>query len=357
MTEATSWDPLTEWKEAKIDWVKVKISPEDLKRFTKRSDLKGLAMAISNVLLLTLTGGLAYYAFSQGHWILMALALYVHGTFYSMLPSALHEMSHNTVFASRFLNVGVTALFGWIYWPYNPHLYRASHFKFHHRYTLHQGSDGEDVPNYVELTPKLILSLFFNVIHIRSLLENMARLLTLKPTSNGWRQSGYKFDAWEQFILQQCTDKERAQIYRMAWASLIAHTLFVAVCLATGYWFLPILITFAPFYGAGFIGYMSGIHQHATCQANDPDFRISCGDAILDPLSSFLYWRMEYHIEHHMFAGIPCYNLKKFSQFAADQLPPKERAIPRILKLNRVSKEMYGSWQYWRDHFGFYKGF
>ena len=31
----------------------------------------------------------------------------------------------------------------------------------------------------------------------------------------------------------------------------------------------------------------------------------------LNPLFDFLYWRMGWHIEHHMFAGIPCYNLAK----------------------------------------------
>jgi fatty acid desaturase len=66
---------------------------------------------------------------------------------------------------------------------------------------------------------------------------------------------------------------------------------------------------------------------------------------------------MEFHIEHHMFAGIPCYNLKAFSRFAADQLPPKEHALPRLLKLHRLSQEKYGSWSDWRDRFGRYKGF
>jgi fatty acid desaturase len=103
--------------------------------------------------------------------------------------------------------------------------------------------------------------------------------------------------------------------------------------------------------------FIAGIHQHAACEANNPDFKISCGDAILDPLTSFLYWHMEYHIEHHMYAGIPCYNLKKFSQFVADQLPPKEHALPRILKLHKVCQAKYGSWQNWRDNFGLYKDY
>ncbi len=66
---------------------------------------------------------------------------------------------------------------------------------------------------------------------------------------------------------------------------------------------------------------------------------------------------MEYHIEHHMFAGIPCYNLKAFSEFVADQLPPNEYSIPRIVKLIKSSPEVFGSWQQWRDNFGRFKGF
>jgi fatty acid desaturase len=353
-----AWNALTEWKSSDIDWVKVATSPEDLKRFTKRSNFKGLCQAIGNLLLLALTGGTAYYAFSQGHWVLLVLALYLHGTFYGMLGNAIHELSHNTVFASKFLNITMTNLYGWLFWVYNPHFYRASHQKFHHRYTLHQGSDGEDVPNYVgKITPWFVLKLFFNVIHVRQLIINVGRLLTLKPTSMGWRGRGFKWDTWEHFIWEQATPKEKAQIKRMAVGSLIGHVLFVGICMATGYWFIPILVTFAPFYGAGFMGFMASAHQHACCDANDPDFRISCGDAILDPLTSFLYWHMEFHIEHHMFAGIPCYNLKAFSKFVADQLPPKEYAIPRLFKLAKRSPEKYGSWQDWRDNFGRYKGF
>ncbi|MDD3931852.1 MAG: fatty acid desaturase, partial [Eubacteriales bacterium] len=78
--------------------------------------------------------------------------------------------------------------------------------------------------------------------------------------------------------------------------------------------------------------------------------------ALLDPISSILYWHMEYHIEHHMFASIPCYNLKKFSRFAADQLPPKERAVPRLIKLAKQSPEVFGSYTQWREKYGWFKG-
>jgi fatty acid desaturase len=356
-SEKKTWNPLTEWKHTDVDWIRVNISREDLKRFTTRSDLKGLAYAMGFLLLIAATGTLAYMAFARGLWLLLALALYVHGSFYAFFGNALHELSHNTVFRSKWLNVAFTSLFGWLYWPYNPHLYRLSHQKYHHRYTLYQGSDGEDVPNYVELEPRLFFDLFLRAVRPKELVQNLGRLVTLKPTSKGWRGRGYHLDWWEQFVLQNASEKERRQVYRMAAASLIGHVLFVALCIVLGVWFLPILVTFAPFYGASFMGFMAGIHQHAACEANHPDFRVSCGDATLDPLTSFLYWRMEYHIEHHMFAAIPCYNLKPFSRFVADQLPPKEPAIPRIRKLHEICKERYGSRQAWRDRHGLYKGY
>ena len=352
-----TWNPLTDWKDTHIDWVKVTISPADLRCFTRRSDLKGLGQSLGFLLLLAVTGSLAYFAFSRSHWFLLAFALYVHGTFYSRFGDALHELSHNTVFATHALNVGMTALYGWLFWPWNPHLYRLSHQGYHHRYTLHQGSDGEDTPGYVHLNVSLVRDLFLRVIQIKALVQNLTRLFTLKPTSKGWRGRGYPLDTWEQFVLRNASDKNRRQVYRFGLFCLVSHVLFVALCIHAGLWLLPVLVTFAPFYGAGFLGFVAGVHQHAACEPNCPDFRTSCGDAILDPFSSFLYWHMEFHIEHHMFAAIPCYNLKRFSLFVADQLPPKEHALPRLFKLHKICQQKYGSWSYWRDHFGRYKGF
>ena len=357
MDEVKTWNPFESWKPATVKWIKVNISREDLARFTQRSNLSGLCQAIPFLLLFAVTGFLAYLTLANKHYVLFGLVLLVHGTFYGFFGSALHELSHNTVFSSRFLNRAMTFLYGWLYWPYNPYLYRLSHHSYHHRYTLHQGSDGEDTPNYLHLNARLVFDLFFRVLHVKALVQNVARLVTLKPASNGWRGRGYPLDTWEAFVIKNASEDGRKSVHRFAVFCLVSHVLFVAVCLYFGLWLLPVLITFAPFYGAGFMGFIAGVHQHTACEANNPDFKVSCGDAILDPLTSFLYWRMEYHMEHHMYAGIPCYNLKKFSRFVAAQLPPKEHAIPRILNLHKTCKEKYGSYQYWRDNFGMYKGF
>lgn len=357
MEHPKTWNALEEWKHTDIDWVRVDISKEDLKRFTERSDIKGLIHTIGFLLIIASTGTFAYWSFSHQRWILMAVALYLHGMIYAHFANALHELSHNTVFKSRWLSNLFTTIYGLLYWVWNPYLYQASHQNYHHRYTLHQGSDGEDVPNYVELTPALLFQMFLGVFQFKALIHNVGRLFTLKPTSKHWRGRGYRLDTWEQFVLNTASEKQRRNIRNFAVLALVSQVFFVGLCIYFKLYFLPVLITLAPFYGCTFHIFMCGIHQHATREANHPDFRISCGDAILDPFSSFVYWHMEYHTEHHMFAAIPCYNLKKFSEFIADQMPPKEHALPRLLKLHKISREKYGNWQNWRDNFGRYKGF
>ena len=46
-----------------------------------------------------------------------------------------------------------------------------------------------------------------------------------------------------------------------------------------------------------------------------------CAPITMDPSSKFLYWRMNWHLEYHMFAGVPCYNLKKLNNAVAHDMP------------------------------------
>ncbi len=357
MAKLPVWDPYTDWKHADIHWVKAEVSKEDFSNFYKRSNFKGLLQTFLFLLLIAATGALSYYFFFQKMWILMAVSLYFHGMIYPHFGDGIHELTHNTVFNSRILIKITTWLFGILYWPFNPYLYRLSHLRFHHRYTLHQNSDGEDAPNYVDLSAKSVFFLFFRVLRVKAMIQCLWRLFTVQPVSYHWRMRGAGLDKWEQFILGKASEAERKEVYRFALTSLIFHVLFAAVCIMTGHWFLIILITLAPFYGPLVHTYVCGILQHACCEANNPDFRKVCNTVRLDPVSSVLYWHMEYHTEHHMFASVPCYNLKKFSKHISDQMPEKKRAIPKLLELAKLSKTKFGSPEKWREDFGRFKGF
>ena len=80
--------------------------------------------------------------------------------------------------------------------------------------------------------------------------------------------------------------------------------------------------------------------QHAGLANNVKDHRLCVRTVKLNPIFSFLYWHMEYHLEHHMFPMVPSYNLKTLHEVVKDQMPkPKnglwnayKEIIPAIIK-------------------------
>ena len=70
---------------------------------------------------------------------------------------------------------------------------------------------------------------------------------------------------------------------------------------------------------------------------NVPDFRKCVRSNTLIPILEFIYWRMNWHLEHHMYAGVPCYNLKKLHQEVAHDMP-----VPRTLR--SAWREMLDTW-------------
>jgi fatty acid desaturase len=85
-------------------------------------------------------------------------------------------------------------------------------------------------------------------------------------------------------------------------------------------WLLPVLLTFHTFIG-GWLKYFVGMPMHCGLRSNVPDFRKCVRTVTLDPISEFLYWHMNWHTEHHMYAGVPCYNLKKLHEAIAHDMP------------------------------------
>ena len=107
--------------------------------------------------------------------------------------------------------------------------------------------------------------------------------------------------------------------------------------IASGYWILPILVGVAPLIG-NWLVYLVGLPQHCGLRDNVADFRKSTRSMKLDPITTFLYWRMNWHTEHHMYAGVPCYHLRKLAREIAHDMP-----APRTLW--RAWKEMRTIWK------------
>jgi len=89
---------------------------------------------------------------------------------------------------------------------------------------------------------------------------------------------------------------------------------------------IPIIVTLAPFYAAGF-QYLFNEAQHIGLSDNVSDYRLNTRTILVNPFFQFLYWHMNYHIEHHMYAAVPCYNLQKLHALIAQDLPHCPRGL------------------------------
>ena len=106
------------------------------------------------------------------------------------------------------------------------------------------------------------------------------------------------------------------------WARFVVlfHFGFAAVSFVYGLWMLPVVVSLGPCIANAY-RYFIGAPMHCGLRDDVPDFRKCVRTITLDPFSSFLYWRMNWHLEHHMFASIPAYNLKKLHQACAHDMP------------------------------------
>ena len=294
-------------KTAAIKWYRCPVSREDLRALNQRSDFKGMLQTAGHLGALALTGTCAYMSIGRLAWPLVVLIFFLHGTCFAYLTNGFHELVHDSVFKTRFLN----RFFLWIFsflGSYNHIAFWASHTE-HHKYTLHPPDDLEVVlPMKVSLKG-FLASGFVNVRGAYQVLKMNLRL--------GY---GRLEGEWEHALFPESDPVKRRKLFNWARILLVGHGSLAVIFLLCGLWPLPVLITLAPFYG-GWLQQLCNHTQHIGLQDNVPDFRVCCRTVILNPLVRFLYWHMNYHIEHHMYAAVPCYNLGRLHKLIRDDLP------------------------------------
>lgn len=335
-----TYQPLAEVRKTlHVKWYRCPIEHAKLRELSKRSDLQGWFQAGGHLALFVLTGTLVYLFWAQQLWLGFALALFAHGTVASFFVGvAPHELGHGTVFRTKKLNKFFMYLFSLLSWW--DHFDYASSHTYHHRYTLHPEGDRE---NLLPLEPS-IASTFMLQLFTINLLSQSGRtfgkgglistiLVTIKSAFGRLGSTEIPINEWLEALHTDQPDQHRKSI---GWSRilLLFHGSILVISIATGLWVLPLIITCAPFI-ANWGAYFVGLTQHCGLYENVPDFRKCVRSIKLNPLAEFLYWRMNWHIEHHMYAGVPCYNLKKLYQEIADDMPE-----PRTL---------VGAWQEMRE--------
>lgn len=294
-----------------VNWYRTPVDPQLLQTLNLRSDAKGLLQAGGFLCLMVISASLAVYVQQQFSWWLLIPVLLLHGSIYAFMTNAEHELVHGTVFRQSWLNGIFLHLFGFLRWfPFD--YYWASHTE-HHKYTLYPPEDQEVLlPTHFTLAGFLKGGFF-----------NPARLLELLRTNLRLGFGRLEGD-WETYVLAQ--DPVRYRVFRWARILLAGHAAIAVVTLYFGYWIIPVVISLTPCYG-GWLQYLCNNTQHAGLRDNTPDFRLNSRTLYLSPVLEFLYWHMNFHSEHHMYAAVPCYNLRRLHDAIKHDLPAPTRGL------------------------------
>ena len=229
---------------------------------------------------------------------------FVYGTLYgSSGDSRWHETQHKTAFKTKWMNEALHQVACFMILR-EPTPWKRSHTR-HHTDTLHVGRDAEIAaqrpPNY--------LRIFASIFWLPNLLPVFRKLFL---------HAFGKMDADE---ATYTPESDWPRTYRLArvWLTILAGA--VAACIITRSILPAMLIGPLPtIYGSWFVWYVGWI-QHAGLAENAVDHRTNTRTAYMNPVFRYLYWNMNYHLEHHIFPMVPYHALPRLHELVKEQLP------------------------------------
>jgi fatty acid desaturase len=287
---------------ANAEWYRTPIPRARMKELMKRSDGPATRDTILWIGALIVTGGLGAYFW--GSWLCVPFFL-VYGVLYgSGGDSRWHECGHGTAFKTQWKNDAVYQL-ACFFMIRNPTVWRWSHSR-HHTDTIIVGRD----PEIILMRPPELAKAFLNFFGIVDAYQGLLAMLR-------YAVSGVN-DAEKDFIPVQEQPKVAnvARVWTAIYAIVIAASLY--------WWsFLPLMLIGLPrLYGA-WHHVLTGLTQHIGLAEDVLDHRLNSRTVYMNPFSRFVYWNMNYHVEHHMFPLVPYHRLPELHQeILADCAPP-----------------------------------
>ncbi|WP_164759501.1 MULTISPECIES: fatty acid desaturase family protein [unclassified Mesorhizobium] len=291
---------------AAAEWYHTDIPRKQMKELMQRSDGPAIRDTIIWLAVLILSG--AGGAWFWGTWWCVPF-FFVYGVVYgSSTDSRWHECGHGTAFRTQWMNDVIYQLACFMIMR-NPVTWRWSHTR-HHTDTIIVGRD----PEIAVMRPPDLLRVvlnFFGIVDAWHAMSDMVR-----------NAAGIISPAEKTFIPEQ----EQPKAIRIAriWTAIYAATIVLAIYSGS---FLPLMLVGLPrLYGA-WHHVMTGLLQHGGLAENVVDHRLNSRTVYMNPISRFIYWNMNYHVEHHMFPMVPYHALPRLHEMIKHDLPAPTQSI------------------------------
>jgi len=292
---------------ANAQWYKCDVPRPVLKSLMQRSDQPAIRDTLLWLASFVVTGGLAIYLFPSW-WSIPAFLAY--GVLYgSSTDSRWHECGHGTAFRTQWMNDAVYNLACFMIMR-EPVVWRWSHSR-HHTDTVIVGRD----PEIAVMRPTVILKVILGFFAIPATWAAIKKLVL--------HASG-RLDPEEVTFIPAM---ELPKIFGTARLWLAIHLAVIALALYLGSWLPVLLIGPLPTMYGAWVHVMTGITQHGGLAENVLDHRLNSRTVYMNPLLRFIYWNMNYHVEHHMFPMVPYHALPKLHEAIKADLPPPSPSV------------------------------
>ncbi len=250
---------------------------------------------------LILSSGAAAFALWGTWWFVLPYAVYA-VLYASTSDSRWHESGHGTAFKTDWMNNVLYEIASFMVMREST-VWRWSHTR-HHSDTIIVGRDPEiAVPRPPDVAA--IIMGFFGLKVYPSYFKHILLHSTGRMTADE-----------KAFI----PESEFQKIYFRARIYVAVYALVIGLSI----WSVSIL----PLLYAGLVNVFGtwlmvvyGLTQHAGLAENVLDHRLNCRTVYMNFIHRYLYWNMNYHVEHHMFPLVPYHALPRLHAAVKDDCP------------------------------------
>ncbi len=251
--------------------------------------------------------GYLVFLFWGTWWFILPYAVYS-VLYASTSDSRWHESSHGTAFKTAWMNNVLYEISSFMVFRQSA-VWRWSHTR-HHSDTIIRGRD----PEIASPRPANLKAIVLNLFAINSAPAELRKMLIHasgridKEVATYLPKTEYKKVIW------------KARIYLFIFITVIS----LAVIMQS---ILPLLFIGLPTLFGTWLMPIYGYTQHAGLAENVLDHRLNCRTVYMNRINRFLYWNMNYHLEHHMFPLVPYHNLPKLHELIKDDCPTPYKGI------------------------------
>ena len=247
----------------------------------------------------------------------------------SACDSRWHECGHGSAFRTRWMNDVIYEIASFQVMR-NPVAWRWSHAR-HHTNTYIVGRD----PEIAFMRPPAVVKLLLAFIGVEAAWESLGFLMR--------QASGNLSEDEKDYI----PETER---WKAVFAARIHIAIYGATLAAALIWqsWIPLMLIGLPRLFGCWHMVMTGLLQHGGLADNVVDHRLNSRTVYMNRISRFIYWNMNYHIEHHMFPMVPYHALPALHELVkADNPRPNPSILHAYIEMYRAVKRQLTDPEYY----------